>query len=92
MCVHQSSMSLCNKSERRVTTEQVLVLLGHKPLTTVATVLDLWPVQVDVDLGVTQGSPSITVGVIATHHYHWLLCHQVNGKLFVELESKSIPL
>ena len=65
-----------------------LVFLRHKSLATVATVLDLRLVQVDVDPGVAQGCPSITVGVATCNDYHWLFRNQVDGKLLVYLSDE----
>ena len=66
--------------------EQVFAFLRDKPLATIATVIDLWFVQVDVDLGMAQcPSAPVTPGVGPLYHYHRLLCQQGDGKLIVHL-------
>ena len=75
---------------KRLVVKLFLVFLRHKSLAAVATVLDLWLVQVDVDPGVPQGCPSVTVGVATGNDYHWLLCNQVDGKLLVYLSDEYI--
>ena len=75
---------------KRLVAELFLVFLGHESLATVATVLDLRLVQVDVDPGVAQGCTSITVGVATGDDYHWLLRNQVNGKLLVYLREMGV--
>lgn len=77
-------LSLVYKSERLVAKE-FLVFLSHKSLPAVAAVLDLRSVQVYEDSGVTQSWSSVAEGVVTVNDYHWLLCHQVYGKLLVHL-------
>lgn len=47
--------------------------------------------QVDVDFGVAQGSSASITG----HHSglnvsHWLLCHQVDGKVRIHLDTNNV--
>ena len=77
-------LSLVYKSERQVAKE-FLVFLSHESPPTVGADLDLGSVQVDEDSGVAQIWSSVTVGVVTVDDYHWLLCHQVYGKLLVHL-------
>ena len=55
--------------------ELSLVLFGYESLPTVPTLVDLWFVQVDIDPGVSQSTPTtITPGVASLDRHHRLLC------------------
>lgn len=55
--------------------EEFFVCLRDESLSTVATIVDLWLVQVDVDPGMAQcSSSSITPCVCALHNCYWLFC------------------
>lgn len=66
--------------------KQFLVSLSNKSLSTVAAYIQLWFVEINVDLWVAQGPPStITPCVVALYNHHRLLCYQVYCKFFIYL-------
>lgn len=66
-------------------TKLLLVHLWHESPPTVATVLDLWGVQVDEHPGVAQGLPPIAKCVVPLDHGHWFFSKEVDGKLLIHL-------
>ena len=71
--------------------KQVLALLRDKSLATVTTVIDLWLVQIDIDLGVSQCPLApIAPSVGAPHHGYRLFCQQRDCKLLVHLDNTGM--
>lgn len=73
-------------------TKLFLVHLRHVSPPAVATVLDLWGVQIYEYLGVTQGLPPIAIYVVPLDHCHGFLSKEVNGKLFIYLRRSQTLL